>query len=60
MDYKRQKEALVNYYRRSEKNPADFKIGVELEHFIVDKESLRAISYYEDNGIKDILKYLFS
>jgi glutamate--cysteine ligase len=60
MDYKRQKEALVNYYRHSEKNPADFKIGVELEHFIVEKESLRAISYYEDNGIKDILRYLLN
>lgn len=60
MDYKLQKEALINYYRNSEKKSDDFKIGVELEHFIVDKESLRAITYYEEGGVEDLLKYLLT
>jgi len=60
MDYQTQQEVIVNYYKNSEKRPADFKIGVELEHFVVDKESLRAITYYEKGGVEDILKYLLN
>ena len=58
MDYELQKESIINYYKMSEKGPDKFKIGVEFEHFIIDKKNFRAISYYEEGGIQDILKYL--
>src|SRR5690554_1803123 len=58
MDYSMQKTALIDYFRGSEEKIEDHIIGVELEHFIVDKKNLRAISYYEEGGVADILKYL--
>jgi glutamate--cysteine ligase len=57
-NYERQIEIIVNYFRRNEKKEQDFKLGIEFEHFIIDKESLRAITYYEDGGVQDTLKQL--
>ena len=44
MDYSRQVSEISNYFRSHEKTKDAFKIGVELEHFIVDLDSLRTIS----------------
>lgn len=49
---------IVNYLKSAEKEPFDFKIGVEFEHFIIDKDTLRTITYYEEKGVKDTLKDL--
>ena len=48
---------FVNIFKKSEKERDKFKIGIELEHYILN-EDLSAISYQENNGIKDILHNL--
>lgn len=58
MDYSRQVSEISNYFRSHEKTKDAFKIGVELEHFIVDLDSLRTISYYGENGVAETLKEL--
>lgn len=58
MNYKRQIEEIVNYIKKGEKNKEDFKIGVEFEHFVVDKDSLKTISYYGEEGVGQSLKEL--
>lgn len=58
MDYKQQVYELVNYFRKHEKEERDFSIGVEFEHFIIDKNTLRTISYYGTGGVEETLKEL--
>lgn len=58
MDYQRQIEEISSYIRSGEKKKEDIKIGVELEHIVIDKETLRSISYYGKNGIAETLKDL--
>ena len=36
------------------------KIGVEHEKFILNKDTLKPLNYYEKNGIKDIFYSLLS
>lgn len=52
----------VNYLneilRSGEKKESQFRIGVEIEHFVVDKNSWNSINYYQENGIETILKKL--
>lgn len=47
MDYEKQLEAVINYIKSGEKHEEDFTIGMEMEHFIVDKDSLKTVSYWE-------------
>lgn len=58
MKYKKQVEALVDYFKKGEKKTSEFKIGVELEHFIIWKDSLKSVSYFEHYGIKKLLEDL--
>lgn len=60
MDYNRQIEEISNYFKSHEKTIDNFKIGIELEHFVIDKDSLRTISYYGENGVAETLKELES
>lgn len=60
MKFERQVSQIVNYFKNNEKPRTDFRLGVEFEHFIVDKDSLRAISYYGTNGVEETLKELLS
>jgi len=55
MKYSEQKRSIVEYFLKSEKAPENFLIGAELEYFVVDKGSLKSVSYYQKNGIKDLL-----
>ena len=54
----KQAEKFVNFFNNNNTSPSDFKIGAEFEHFVVKKDSLETVSYYEKNGIKNILKEL--
>jgi len=56
MDYKEQIKVLEDYIRQGEKEIENFKLGMEIEHFILDKESLKTISYYGENGVETTLK----
>lgn len=58
MNYEKQVQEIVRYFEINEKNENEFKIGVEFEHFIVDADDMRTISYYEKDGIQDTLKRL--
>lgn len=58
MDYNKQVETIVDYFRQNEKVIDEFKIGVEFEHFVVDKETLRTISYYGKAGVAETLRNL--
>ncbi len=58
MDFKNQVKAVVNYIKGGEKDEKDFSIGMEMEHFIIDKDTLKAVSYYGENGIESTLKEL--
>lgn len=60
MDYDSQVSKFANYFEAGEKTQDDFLIGIELEHFIVEEESLKAVSYYGENGVNSILKELES
>jgi len=52
------KNELIGYFFDGVKSKNNLKIGVEHEKFILNKESLKPISYYENNGIKNILEKL--
>lgn len=58
MNYNRQVEEITKYIRNGEKEINDFRIGVEFEHFVIDKYSLKTISYYGKDGVGETLKSL--
>ena len=58
MKYIEQVDFIKNYFKENEKNEDDFKIGIELEHFIVDKNTLETISYYGQAGVESTLRDL--
>lgn len=45
-------ERLTNIFRKGEKESQ--KIGVEFEHFLIDKETLRSYQYFEKDGQLEI------
>jgi len=58
MDYSKQVKEIVKYFKNSEKKVEDFKIGIEFEHYVIDKDTLKTISYYGKNGVAETLKEL--
>ena len=58
MDYNDQINYIASYFKEHEKRQEEFKVGIEVEHFIVDKNSLRTISYYGKDGVAETLKDL--
>lgn len=58
MDYNKQVGEIANYFKANEKDYKDFKMGIECEHFIIDKNSLETISYYGEGGVEETLKEL--
>lgn len=58
MEFKKQIKEISNYIKSGEKNVEDFKIGIECEHFIIDKNTLETISYYGKDGVGETLKDL--
>lgn len=58
MNYKRQIEEITKYIRSGEKKDNELKLGVELEHFVIDLETLKTVSYYGDGGVAETLKEL--
>ena len=49
---------FVDFFINNNTSPSNFKIGAEFEHFVIKKDSLETVSYYEKNGIENILKQL--
>ncbi len=49
------KDKIIEYFKCGCKSPEMMELGVEIEHFIVDKDTMRSINYYEEHGVEDIL-----
>lgn len=58
MDYNKQINIIANHFKNDEKDVENFKVGVEFEHFIIDKDTMKTISYYGKNGTAETLKDL--
>jgi glutamate--cysteine ligase len=57
MDYQKQIETFVNYFKGAESEKENHKIGLEFEHLIL-KEDLTAVGYFEEQGIESLLQKL--
>lgn len=55
MSYEDQIDYLTKHFKSGEKDPSDFSIGMEFEHFLLDKSTMQAISYFGDNGVENVL-----
>jgi glutamate--cysteine ligase len=56
MDYNEKVNIIEEYIRSGEKKEEDFRLGIEVEHFVLDKDTLQSISYYGDKGVEQTLK----
>ena len=58
--YENNKELLIQYFKDGCKREDKQKLGVEVEHFIVKRQSWESISYYGTRGIESMLERLSS
>jgi len=58
--YEKKVETLVSYFKKCEKDPLDFKLGLELEHFLLEEDSYRAVPYSGDKGVEGFLQALLA
>ena len=49
---------ITDFIKSGEKSKDEYTIGMEMEHFIVDKDSLKTVTYFDDNGVRKILEDL--
>lgn len=55
MDYNKQINEIEKHFLKNTKLVDNFKIGVEFEHFVVYKDTLKTVSYYGENGVAETL-----
>lgn len=55
MDYNKQIKEIEKHFLKNSKTVDNFKIGVEFEHFVVYKDTLKTVSYYGENGVAETL-----
>ncbi len=60
MTYKNRIQKLAGYFRRGEKDRTLFKIGLEMEHLVVDRNTLESVPYQGTGGIEPILEELIA
>lgn len=58
MTYEDKVEKIVDFIKSGEKDEKDFKVGFEVEHFVVDKNSLETVRYEGEDGIRKSLEEL--
>lgn len=56
--YEKQIREITEYFKESEKTDNELKIGFELEHIIVDKNTFKSITYSDELGVESTLKDL--
>ncbi|MDO5755697.1 MAG: glutamate-cysteine ligase family protein [Tissierellia bacterium] len=56
MNYEDKLKRVVEYIRSGEKNPENFTLGVEMEHFVVHKDTGKTVSYYGKDGVGETLE----
>ncbi|NTW73199.1 MAG: glutamate--cysteine ligase, partial [Eubacteriaceae bacterium] len=52
------KAAIAEYIRKGEKKGQCVSVGLEFEHIITDKNTMKSVSYYGEKGVESILKEL--
>lgn len=52
------KESFIDYFVHAAKKKAAPRLGVEIEHFILDRDSKKAAPYSGDRGVRQILARL--
>ena len=57
MNYQKQIDTFVSYFKNAESKKENHKIGLEFEHLILNQD-LTAVSYFEDQGIESLLHQL--
>lgn len=50
--------SIISLIRNGEKDTEEFKIGVEIEHIIIDKDTMESVAYYGGGGVESILQEL--
>lgn len=58
MDRDKKIQKIVDYIRSGEKDIDVFKLGFEVEHFVVDKDTFKTVSYYGENGTRESMEEL--
>ena len=53
-----EKELLINWFKKGEKNREDWKIGTEHEKFIFHLDNLERVGYFGKSGISELLNNL--
>ncbi|WP_311491923.1 glutamate-cysteine ligase family protein [uncultured Anaerococcus sp.] len=53
-------QKIVDFIKSGEKDEKDFRLGFEIEHFVVNKDTLESQSFYGEDGIGEILEDLTS
>ena len=54
------KNELIKFFKNGIKSRNQKLIGLEIEHFIVDRKTYKSVNYYGINGIKYVLKTLIN
>ncbi|MDO5703348.1 MAG: glutamate-cysteine ligase family protein [Lachnospiraceae bacterium] len=52
------KEALIRYFANGIKEDAQMRLGAEVEHFIMDAVTHKAVPYSGDNGVRKVITRL--
>lgn len=58
MNYQEKKDKIVEYIKSGESQKEKFKIGLEMEHFVIDKDELFSYDYFGEKGVGSTLKDL--
>ena len=56
MNYDKKIDAIAQYIRSGEKTVDDFKVGFEVEHFVIDAYTMETLTYKEYGGVRDSLE----
>ncbi|MDR2266308.1 MAG: hypothetical protein LBE09_01810 [Christensenellaceae bacterium] len=51
-------DAIINYFERGCKRQQNGKLGIEIEHFIIDRNDGKSVDYYGSNGVESLLESL--
>ncbi|MDD6226009.1 MAG: glutamate-cysteine ligase family protein [bacterium] len=49
---------MTEYFEKGCKNSKDRKIGIEVENFLIEKDTKEPVSFYGDGGVEQLLKSL--
>lgn len=58
MNYQEKKDKIVAYIKSGESQKENFKMGLEMEHFVIDKDKLFSYDYFGQKGVGDTLRKL--